>query len=897
MKRPLSVPALRFVIISGLLFGHGAAWVVAAETAEAAPVSGPMDQPAAYDPSVSTFPVDRTVYQSQRSAAYGGTVPIEMVSLSLVSVNPTSVPLPQPGESARVDSFFDVFTEISIDGQGTTRKDSFFDVFVEVVLTHAGQDGGQDTWDTEIVSMSLSGDQPQGSVLIRESPSRASTGRTTIGSLGQGSYSIDSFFDIWTEVSIDGGRTWSAARAPQHLVQSFLGNGPTLPNGISLTSLPPPGPMAGLPLPGSRYQLQQPLPLARVGIELASLCLLAARPIDSSMLPGRPGETARVDSFFDVFIDISVDGGRTTRPDSFFDVFVDLDVTNTTEAGAAAGTGTYETEIISMSLRGGSFPAGVIVRESPTRRSVGTLRTDSSGGDDFIVDSFFDVFTEISVDGGQTWVPAHRAVRLPLVFVPEPVADDPEPGEPGGSGRGEPSGGGRGGSDGSARAEPEEREADTPLLPPGSQYLSNNRTSYAVVDIELVALSLVSVDPVATIPLPQAGQTTSGDSFFDVFMEIDVRHSQAAFMDSFFDVFADLSLGDLQVAAVDSFFDIFTELDAAPDGPDPAAFQTLSVQQSLAASVSGQVSLSGSPSRALAIWPYDVTLTDANFTPVPEIDDEVLTGLRLRPGQTSHGRLTVSNIGPSWQDGQMVDSFFDIWVEISIDGGQHWLAPQGPARLTLSLDRPAESPVIVPEVTFPVSGSDIQYQSVHGAVPGEAAAKIVQLDLHVSDPNGPVLVPPGDDGVMFDSFFDVFVTVEVNDTSYRIRQDRVPMTLGIAPADGEQQQTWDTEILSMSLRADLPGLGQVVIRESPSSASTGHLTIDSLGQDGYAVDSFFDIWTEISLDGGRTFVPATPAPVRVATSRLDPNRGPLPRVPHPIRTLASSTRSTKASAP
>jgi hypothetical protein len=36
----------------------------------------------------------------------------------------------------------------------------------------------------------------------------------------------------------------------------------------------------------------------------------------------------------------------------------------------------------------------------------------------FHIDSFFDVFTELSVDGGATWIPSSGATRLTLV--PEP---------------------------------------------------------------------------------------------------------------------------------------------------------------------------------------------------------------------------------------------------------------------------------------------------------------------------------------------------------------------------------------------------------------------------------------------------------------------------------------------
>ncbi|MDP6545505.1 MAG: PEP-CTERM sorting domain-containing protein [Phycisphaerae bacterium] len=122
------------------------------------------------------------------------------------------------------DSFFDVFA----DQGGTFAVDSFFDVFTEVGAPPAGADppppvqltgpvtvvvGPRNagdppemrTFDTEIISMSLSGDVGGLPIVIGESPSLASTGHTTITDLGNGQFQIDSFFDVFTELSVDTG--------------------------------------------------------------------------------------------------------------------------------------------------------------------------------------------------------------------------------------------------------------------------------------------------------------------------------------------------------------------------------------------------------------------------------------------------------------------------------------------------------------------------------------------------------------------------------------------------------------------------------------------------------------------------------------------------------------------
>jgi len=46
----------------------------------------------------------------------------------------------------------------------------------------------------------------------------------------------------------------------------------------------------------------------------------------------------------------------------------------------------------------------------------------------------------------------------------------------------------------------------------------------------------------------------------------------------------------------------------------------------------------------------------------------------------------------------------------------------------------------------------------------------------------------------------------------------------------------------------------VTIRESPTLTSTGQTTITPQG-DGFHVSSFFDVFTELSLDGGNTWTP------------------------------------------
>jgi hypothetical protein len=74
------------------------------------------------------------------------------------------------------------------------------------------------TFNTEMLSMSLSGTTPLAPFMIRESPTLPSMGVTSIQDIGGGMYRIDSFFDVFTELSLDGGATWMPASGPAHMV-------------------------------------------------------------------------------------------------------------------------------------------------------------------------------------------------------------------------------------------------------------------------------------------------------------------------------------------------------------------------------------------------------------------------------------------------------------------------------------------------------------------------------------------------------------------------------------------------------------------------------------------------------------------------------------------------------
>jgi hypothetical protein len=73
----------------------------------------------------------------------------------------------------------------------------------------------------------------------------------------------------------------------------------------------------------------------------------------------------------------------------------------------------FDTELVTFELRAG-MPPGVVVRESPRLQSAGVTTITAASGGLSRVESYYDVWLEISLDGGRSWHPAQQAVRMAL---------------------------------------------------------------------------------------------------------------------------------------------------------------------------------------------------------------------------------------------------------------------------------------------------------------------------------------------------------------------------------------------------------------------------------------------------------------------------------------------------
>ncbi len=123
-----------------------------------------------------------------------------------------------------VDSFFDVFTVISVDGGPFESQTNIGEMITRLTRTPNG--GTTGSWDTEILSMSLSGNVHDIPVEYRLRLTQPSPGETKLTDLGGGEFQVDSFFDVFTEISVDGG-LWQPQANPGRIVTTLITPEPT----------------------------------------------------------------------------------------------------------------------------------------------------------------------------------------------------------------------------------------------------------------------------------------------------------------------------------------------------------------------------------------------------------------------------------------------------------------------------------------------------------------------------------------------------------------------------------------------------------------------------------------------------------------------------------------------
>jgi len=88
-----------------------------------------------------------------------------------------------------------------------------------------------------------------------------------------------------------------------------------------------------------------------------------------------------------------------------------------TALGGRDSTRHYVTELLAIEFSGAHFPPNISVRESTARRSAGNMAVTRDRGGRRRIQSLYQVWLELSTDGGTTWHQADNAVEMRLAPV------------------------------------------------------------------------------------------------------------------------------------------------------------------------------------------------------------------------------------------------------------------------------------------------------------------------------------------------------------------------------------------------------------------------------------------------------------------------------------------------
>ncbi len=822
-----------------------------------------------------------------------------------------------------------------------------------VTRGNAGQTTG--SWETEIVSIDLRGDIPGGpAVILRESPEMVSAGRSSVAAL-DGDFRVDSFFDIWTEVSVDGGASFIPAAASTR-VDAF-------PIGV-VTDTPQVPSLVGSHRTAAQEGLEFTTGNLRVTLEdlRQKVQLVVDRQVSGN-------------NEIEVF-DATVQALATVSGGPFNDLTRVVDFTGQMQTVAfdkvGNTTGTFQTEILSLDLQGNIGGVSMMLRESSAQPSNGAVTIRDLGDGAYHVGSFFDIFTELSIDGAG-FLPAEAGARVELR--PDPPTELIA-------------------TVGQAAIAvhfegPNEGDASDEVL---------DGFRRDEVPTEIISLDLHGTTAAGPVHIVQRPGFSSPGQIEEINVNdrpgllqvapFDTRSGQTAF--STFFVWPQFHVAGQPMVTREPLFlqsiithkpPIEQERYENPNPPRVPLFdevtgeftglyvlkeihQTSStIEHDIFPNTVGQLLLDVQGTQVLvsAVGPTQFDVLFEGTTEGVAIDDDEngldevvaqMVDLRLS-GPTPWGPLNITldpaipslgRIEEQVNNNQRLldvdpfapgsaDSFFDVAFVVELNGrrmaparptrvetvighkppgsGERYLfAPPQPVELfdvqtgqptgifiireihdpataievdelstvgNLLLEVPPEPGVDTPLATLPAIGSVYHAPlPVLFPSPQPVAVENIQL-MPMSDP-GPVIALEGsDERASFEAqlrgtavFAGQSVEVELRGPVEIISRGKAGQTTG----------SWETEIVSMDLRGSIPGGPVLLIRESPSIQSLGQASIRDAGDGRFRIDSFFDVFTEASLDDSQIWI-ASAGSTRLdafdtgveTTSELPPNRG------------------------
>lgn len=116
---------------------------------------------------------------------------------------------------------------------------------------------------------------------------------------------------------------------------------------------------------------------------------------------------------FDLYLDVTP---TPPVPTSFFDVFFHIDIivpplpTPQVFPITLVSLQLQSVDPIPLDVGGVSYNVPILLRQTPGTSAMGYGRMD--GPEHYRIDSFFDVFVELSVDDGNSWIPSQRPANI-----------------------------------------------------------------------------------------------------------------------------------------------------------------------------------------------------------------------------------------------------------------------------------------------------------------------------------------------------------------------------------------------------------------------------------------------------------------------------------------------------
>ncbi len=869
------------------------------------------------------YPPRNSAFQANGEVAFPGGIVLRNVRLERPDRPVIPPALGAPPVS--IDTTFQFSAEVSLDGGATFQPSNVIDARHNLLLGALSVKDyiGNDDWIGPPLSIENGGTGGNSfELLLRESPTLQSTVQATIEARPDGNYQIDSFFDIWTELSVDGGATWQPASGPLHATMERLPQQHLFPTNL----VPPLGNY--VPAPGSDD-------LTFPGTNVVIRNFTRER-ITPGVVPPALGQAPVQSTAQDALGgQISTDGGITFSefgplPLAFHDA-----VAGEKRYGCIDLLDSDNDSIIFIT-------PGISLRESPTLISAGEACIAPQSDGNYKIDSFFDIFTEISLDNGTTWVPASGPVRLELEPKVKEITAPTDFFPP--TGTEFTSSGGDRPSESisfnfgkiemsyvSSRPQlegmPVGASADiditmsvegvlpsgTPVTAPGTATLRVTRNTTGTFDTEMLALNLTGGTLPAGTQLRESptrasiGRTTLAQqpdgyyqigSFFDIFTELSTdggttwtpgdvpqrlvlnRPAPAEFYRSNF-LPLDGTLSPADPEATIAFAGgglptgqrmhkpyVFTkELDKSITVPPLGG--TVEVDYTDAGFALGLSSGTDAPIEYTGevTGRARVTNTSSSGTWPQTFDTEMLqlnvTGGTLPAGTMLRESPTRASTGKTEvrhvDGGFRIDSFFDVFVELSVDGGTTWSPAAEPLRLE---QHSAPEPVIATDNLIPPVG---ELRMASGGktptFPTEPGTAQPYYDTYrqVLNRIGAIRAAPPAPGTTTTQTGTMDVELTLVGAAGPVHVS-TPASFEMRTT-GVTTGTFDTEMTALSISGGGLPVG-MMLRESPTRASTGQTTITDIGGGKYEVSSFFDIFTELSVDGGATWSPAD-APLHV----------------------------------